>query len=211
MSSVVVPTCKSFKHLFTKIRDEKTSPLEFRIYAKRIMSMVCEEGIAELSPEAVDVTTPTGCTFSGERVRTDDIVVVSIVRAADSMLDCFLELVPEAAVGKILIQRNEETAEPQLYYSKLPPLAGKKVVLLDPMLATGGSALCAINVLIEKGAAPDSIIFFNVVSCPEGLERFANEAPAVRVVTGCIDEKLNEQKYIVPGLGDYGDRFFNSN
>jgi uracil phosphoribosyltransferase len=208
--NVFVPQCRAFKHLFTKIRDKDTSPLEFRTYAKRIMSMICEEGIAELNPASVDVTTPTGCVFNGERVDTSKIVVVSIVRAADSMLDCFLELVPEAAVGKILIQRNEETAEPQLFYDKLPPLAGKTVVLLDPMLATGGSALCAVKVLLEQGAKIEDITFFNVVSCPEGLARFAEEAPGLKVVTGCIDEKLNEQKYIVPGLGDYGDRFFNS-
>jgi len=208
--SVTVVSCRAFKHLFTKVRNKDTSPLEFRTYAKRIMAMICEEGLAELSPEPLDVTTPTGSVFKGEVVTTSDIVAVSIVRAADSMLDCFLEIVPEAAVGKILIQRDEETAEPKLFYDKLPPLAGKKVVLLDPMLATGGSALCAVDVLLKQGAKIEDIVFFNVVCCPEGLARFAKEAPGLRVVTGCIDECLNDQKYIVPGLGDYGDRFFNS-
>jgi len=122
-----VPTCKSFTHLFTKIRDQTTSPLDFRRYAKRLMTIICEEGLAELNPQDVTVTTPTGSEFAGKHVVTSDIVVVSIVRAADSMLECFSELVPEAAVGKILIQRNEETAEPQLYYAKLPSLEGKKV------------------------------------------------------------------------------------
>eukprot|EP00602_Paraphysomonas_sp_CaronLab_P010302 CAMPEP_0185022446 /NCGR_PEP_ID=MMETSP1103-20130426/5163_1 /TAXON_ID=36769 /ORGANISM="Paraphysomonas bandaiensis, Strain Caron Lab Isolate" /LENGTH=127 /DNA_ID=CAMNT_0027554517 /DNA_START=290 /DNA_END=673 /DNA_ORIENTATION=- len=124
------------------------------------------------------------------------------------MLDTFLEVCPEAAVGKILIQRNEETAQPMLYYSKVPPLAGKTVVILDPMAATGGSAICAIQVLIDKGADPKRIFFFNVVACPEGLTALTNAYPDMRIITGCIDERLDAKKYIVPGLGDYGDRYF---
>jgi len=208
--NVVVPKCKSFKNLFTKIRDAKTSNKDFRLYANRLMTVICEEGLAELDPISTTVLTPTGCEYAGETVDTSKIVAVSIIRAADSMLDCFLQLVPEAAVGKILIQRNEETAEPELYYSKLPPLEGKKIVLMDPMLATGGSALCAIQVLIDKGAKPEQIVFMNVVSCPEGLKRMSDAYPTIKVVTGEIDEKLNEKSYIVPGLGDYGDRYFNS-
>ena len=209
--SVTTLNCRCFKHLFTKIRDERTPPVEFRKYARRLMTVICEEALALLSPEPLVIRTPTGSEFAGEVVNTSDIVVVSIVRAADSMLDCFLEVVPEAAVGKILIQRNEETAEPMLYYSKLPPMAGKKVVLLDPMLATGGSANCAVDVLLEKGATEENITFMNVVSCPVGIANMTAKFPKLTIITATIDERLDDNSYIIPGLGDYGDRFFNSN
>ena len=126
------------------------------------------------------------------------------------MLDVFMELVPESTVGKILIQRNEESAakEPILFYSKLPSLVGKNVVLVDPMLATGGSAKVAVQVLIDKGALESKITFLNVVSCPLGLTSLLEAYPAITVVTGSIDYGLNSNKYIVPGLGDFGDRYF---
>ena len=116
-----------------------------------------------------DVFTPTGSLIQGVFRDLSNIVAVSIIRAGDSMLDTFLATAPEAVVGKILIQRNEETAEPMLYYSKLPDMKGKKVFLLDPMLATGGSALSAVKCLLEKGADPKDIVFVNVVACPEGI------------------------------------------
>mmetsp|Transcript_18330 Transcript_18330/g.30720 ORF Transcript_18330/g.30720 Transcript_18330/m.30720 type:complete len:123 (+) Transcript_18330:539-907(+) len=119
-----------------------------------------------------------------------------------------MKIAPEAAVGKILIQRNEETKMPVLYYSKLPPLAGRNIVLLDPMLATGGSAIAAIKVLIEQGAEENRILFLNVVSSPEGVGAILTAYPQLRIVTGEIDAGLNEKAYIVPGLGDYGDRFY---
>ena len=113
-------------------------------------------------------------------------------------------------IGKILIQRNEETALPALMYTKLPPdVASKKGVLLfDPMLATGGSAVTAVRILVERGVREENIVFCNVVCCDEGLAAMHVAYPAVRVVTGAIDPELNEKKYIVPGLGDFGDRYF---
>ena len=97
-----------------------------------------------------------------------------------------------------------------LYYSKLPPLENKQIALLDPMLSTGGSAMCAIEVLISKGALEENIVFFNVVSCPEVLAAMYKKYPKIKVVTAAIDNCLNDKSYIIPGLGDYGDRFFNS-
>lgn len=141
----------------------------------------------------MNVTTPTNCTYAGEVVDADQMVVISIMRAGDSMLSCFLSVAPEATVGKILIQRNEETAEPQLYYSKLPSLVDKDIVLLDPMLATGGSALAALKVLVDNGAERNRISFLNVVSCPEGLKRLLDAFPDLQIVTGQIDERLNEK------------------
>ena len=112
-------------------------------------------------------------------------------------------------IGKILIQRDEKTAEPHLLYSKLPPdIADRYCLLLDPMLATGGSVLCAIEVLLQAGVSADRIIFVNLIASPEGLANLQARFPQVRIVTGVIDEGLNEQKYIVPGLGDFGCRYF---
>lgn len=126
------------------------------------------------------IRTPLEVCCSGEVVATTNIVAVSIIRAGDSMLDTFMSVVPEASVGKVLIQRNEETLEPMLFYSKLPDLRGKDVVLLDPMLATGGSARCAIRVLLEKGASEDRIFFFNVLACPAGIAAMTSYHPGKR-------------------------------
>ena len=161
---------RSLKHLFTKIRDRATNNEDFRTYSKRIMHLICEEGISLLEPKRIIITTPTNSDYTGEIIDENNIIVVSIIRAGDSMLGSFMELMPKAAVGKILIQRDEATAKPILFYSKLPNLKDKRVVLVDPMLATGGSALCAIEVLKEKGVDTSKLYFLNVVSAPEGIK-----------------------------------------
>lgn len=199
---------KCLKCLFTKIRDKETGKYDFNRHSKRLMHMICEEGLSHLSCCPKTVTTPTGATYEGCEIDLSQLVAVSIIRAADSMLESFNAIAPEASVGKILIQRDEETALPKLYYSKLPPLDGKNIVLLDPMLATGGSAIEAIRVLIKAGAPESSITFFNVVCCPDGIKNLLTTFPNLKIVTGAVDPILNEKKYIVPGLGDYGDRFF---
>ncbi len=144
-------------------------------------------------PDYVTITTPTGSKYEGINFDPTSLVAVSIVRAGDSMLDTFISVAPEATVGKILIQRNEETAEPILFYCKLPSLVNKNVILLDPMLATGGSAKCAIKVLLDNGAKEEDITFLNVLSCPEGVEAILAEYPKMRIVTGEIDPCLNEK------------------
>lgn len=198
-------------HLWTKIRDKTTAPAVFRLYARRLMRVIAEEGLSLINPVEVEVETPVeDCVFRGIYNDLPSIVVVSIIRAGDSLLDVVMELVPECSVGKILIQRNEATAEAELFYSKLPPaLAGKDILLVDPMLATGGSALVAIKILLQTpGVSQKNITFLNVVSCPEGLKNINDAYPDVTIVTGAIDTHLNERKYICPGLGDFGDRFF---
>lgn len=139
------------------------------------------------------------------------------MRAGDSMVEGLRDICPSVRIGKILIQRDEETAMPKLFYAKLPPdVKDRTCLLLDPMLATGGSAIKAVEVLISKGVKEDKIMyiltltvsFVNLVSCPEGLEAFHNAHPTIRIVTGAIDERLDEKKYILPGLGDFGCRFY---
>ena len=201
-------TSHALKHLFTKIRNEDTSNVDFRAYSKRVMHIICEEGIGCLDPTPIVVKAPTQELFHGEYIDVNDVVAVSIIRAGDSLLDVFLDIMPEASVGKILIQRDEETALPKLFYVKVPKLENKKIVLCDPMLATGGSAICAIRELVARGADPSKMFFFNVVACPEGIQAMKESYPQVRIITGAVDEKLDSKRYILPGLGDYGDRFY---
>lgn len=156
--------------------------------------MFSEEGLMYVQQKPTNVEsllTPTQSQFSGLVFNTD-FVAVSIIRAGDSMLDCFLKVCPQASVGKILIQRDEATAKPIFFYHKLPPLVGKQIILLDPMLATGGSAKAAIADLIAQGAAEDNISFFSVVSCPEGVAAIHDAFPNVQLVTAEMDAGLNE-------------------
>jgi uracil phosphoribosyltransferase len=175
-----------FKHLYTKIRDQHTNKADFVRYATRIMTMISEEGVSYVQSADKQITTPPGQKFDGCEIDVNNIVVVSIIRAGDSLLDAFLGVVPEAQVGKILIQRDEVTKEPILYYSKLPPLEGKHVILLDPMVATGGSAKCAIKVLLDKGADENRMTFLTVISCPYGNSSIATDFPKLQLITGCI-------------------------
>ena len=182
---------------------------KFVLASNRLVRLLIEEALALLPSTPVTVETPcgpyTGCALPEEH----RICAVSILRAADCMLGEVRAMMPSVAVGKILIQRDEATALPQLMYSKLPPdVATRPVLLLDPMLATGGSAVAAVKVLVEAGVPPENIVFVNVVCVREGLAALAAAYPAVKVVTGAIDPILNEKKYIVPGLGDFGDRYF---
>lgn len=159
------------------------------------MFYLSEEGLSYiqqgLKPTVVE--TPTKCTYDGFTLDSDNIVAVSIIRAGDSMLDCFIRVHPEIRTGKILIQRDEETTLPKLFYCKLPDLHGKQILLLDPMLATGGSAKVAVEELIKYGALEENIIFFNVVSCPSGLSSLLTTYPKMKVVTAEIDAGLNEK------------------
>ena len=129
-------------------------------------------------------------------------------------MESFRELFPGATVGKLWIQRNESSSTKEAIHSctKLPPKINEmeSVILCDPMLATGGSSVTALRTLIDNGVAPERIVFANVISCPEGLDALAKEFPDVKIVTAWVDEGLNDEKFILPGLGDYGDRFFNT-
>ncbi|GMH84397.1 hypothetical protein TL16_g09912, partial [Triparma laevis f. inornata] len=212
--NIIVLENKSLLNLFTRVRDQTTPPAAFEFYAKRLMTILAEETIADLPLATSKTTVFTPCAeFKGEEVDVDKICAVSIVRAGDSLLGCVRALLPGVSVGKILIQRDETVPEKpaKLFYCKLPKgIEDKQVILCDPMLATGGSAAKAIESLIAVGVPVSSIIFSNVVCCPEGLKYLGGLYPEVKIVTASIDEGLNEEKYIVPGLGDYGDRFFNT-
>lgn len=202
---------RAVTNLLTMMRDRTTSPHDFKLYSDRLMHLLAEEGIACLPSNKVKVITPTGNEFDGVKIDDSNICLVSIIRAGDSLLQVTNQILPHASVGKILIQRDETTEEkiPKLFYSKLPPnISSSMVILCDPMLATGGSSLKAVEALIEAGVSEENILFLNVIACPEGIANFHAVYPKIKIVTGVIDDGLNEEKYIVPGLGDYGDRYF---
>jgi len=194
--------------LQTIIRNRETSRSDFIFYSDRLIRLLIEEGLSYLPFQQKTVITPTGSEYNGVDFASK-ICGVSIVRAGESMEAGLRAVCRSVRIGKILIQRNEETAEPSLYYCKLPQdISERRVLLLDPMLATGGSACMAIKCLIERGVAEESIIFINLVAAPEGITRLSEEFPAVTIVTSQVDSHLNDIKYIIPGIGDFGDRYF---
>jgi uracil phosphoribosyltransferase len=190
-------------HLLAHLRNEGTPPPVFRTLAKRLALTLASEAIRDLPTTEIAVPTPLEETTG--RV-LGDLVAVPILRAGLGMLEAVTELFPEVAVGYIGLERDEASLEPQSYYRKLPPVRGHHVLVLDPMLATGGSGSAATAAVREGG--PASIRFVCVVAAPEGILRMETDHPDVPIFTAAIDRQLNERGYIVPGLGDFGDRLF---
>lgn len=204
----ILPQTPQLIALLTMIRDKKTERADFIFYSNRIIRLLVEEGLNHLPVVGHEITTPVGRTYAGVRFE-GKICGVSIMRAGESMEQGLRDCCRSVRIGKILIQRDEETSQPKLFYHKLPEdIAERWVLLLDPMLATGGSALMAIEVLTERGVPEDHILFLNLIASPEGAKNFADKFPKVRVVTAFVDQGLDEKNYIVPGLGDFGDRFY---
>ncbi len=189
----------------TRLRDPDCPTQEFRQRVRRIASLMVPEVTADLETTAVQCTTPLEITSGTEIVRP--IILVPILRAGLGFLDGFLDLIPQAAVAHIGLARNEKTLEPEAYYLKHPtPLAESDLILLDPMLATGGSAVHAVTTLREAGAK--RIRFACLLAAPEGIATLHEAHPDVPIYTAAIDRCLNEKGYILPGLGDAGDRLF---
>jgi uracil phosphoribosyltransferase len=187
------------------LRDKRTPPDAFRRLATRISVLLAAEALRAVPTAPVTVETPIG-PADGRRV-AGDVVVVPVLRAGLGMLDAVLELVPSARVGYIGLQRDERTAVASQYYSKLPDrLERSYVLMIDPMLATGGSASAALDLLRDAGARDVRIVC--IVAAPEGVACVERDHPAVTIYTPVVDRHLNAQKYIVPGLGDFGDRLY---
>ncbi|PSK56601.1 uracil phosphoribosyltransferase [Elsinoe australis] len=204
----VLPQTPQLIALLTMIRDRDTKRADFIFYSNRIIRLLVEEGLNHLPVIPKDITTPVGRTYDGVKFE-GQICGVSIMRAGESMEQGLRDCCRSVRIGKILIQRDEETSQPRLFYDKLPEdIKDRWVLLLDPMLATGGSALMAVEVLMKKGVPEERILFLNLIASPEGAENFAKKYPKVRIVTAFVDQGLDEHNYIVPGLGDFGDRFF---
>ncbi|KAK0635475.1 uracil phosphoribosyltransferase-like protein [Bombardia bombarda] len=204
----ILPQTPQLIALLTMIRDVNTDRGDFIFYSNRIIRLLVEEGLNHLPTVEHTVTTPVGRPYDGLSFQ-GKICGVSIMRAGEAMEQGLRDCCRSVRIGKILIQRDEETAQPKLFYDKLPEdIADRWVLLLDPMFATGGSAIMAVEVLISRGVPEDHILFINLIASPEGIKNFAIKFPKVRVVTAFVDQGLDEKNYIVPGLGDFGDRFY---
>jgi uracil phosphoribosyltransferase len=188
-----------------ELRDSHTPPPAFRAAARRISLLLAAEAMRDIPTEVETISTPLG-PAEGRVVRAD-IVVVPVLRAGLGMLESILEMVPRARVGHIGLQRNEDTAAASKYYARMPPgLSGSVVLLADPMLATGGSAVTAIDII--KAAGAQAIRMMCIVAAPEGVAAVAAAHPDVHVYSPALDSHLNARKFIVPGLGDFGDRLY---
>ena len=194
------------QHKISLLRNKQTGTKEFRDLVGEIATLLCYEATRDLPLEEVEIETPIAVAhtkvLSGRK-----LALVPILRAGLGMVDGMLTLLPAAKVGHIGLYRNEETLEPVEYYCKLPSdIAERDVIVLDPMLATGGSARDAITQIKKRGAR--SIKFIGIIAAPEGLKALHEAHPDVDIYVAALDEKLNEKGYIVPGLGDAGDRIF---
>jgi uracil phosphoribosyltransferase len=187
------------------LRDGTTGAEQFRGLARRISFLLLAEATRDLPTKAASVQTPVG-PAEGRRYATN-IVVVPVLRAGLGMLDAVLEMLPQARVGHIGLQRDESTAIASQYYSKVPGgLTDTRVLMVDPMLATGGSAVAALNLLRDAGAT--DIHLLCIVAAPEGVAEVERHHPSVHIYTPVVDKGLNPHKFIVPGLGDFGDRLY---
>ena len=206
MDNVIILTHPLIKHKITMLRDVNTGTNEFRKLVEEIATLMGYEALRDLPLEDIEVTTPIETCLSPV-ISGRKLAIVPILRAGLGMVDGILNLTPTAKVGHIGLYRDPVTHEPHEYYCKLPsPIEERTIIVLDPMLATGGSAVDAIRMIKEHGGK--KIKFMCIIAAPEGLERLHSECPDVQIYVGNLDRCMNENKYIMPGLGDAGDRIF---
>lgn len=206
MSQVHVISHPLVQHKLTIIRDKSTEPKDFRDLVEEVSMLMAYEVTRDMPLEEVEVETPMG-KMKGKMIAGRQVGIVPILRAGLGMVNGILKLLPAAKVGHIGVYRDPDTLQPVEYYCKLPvDVEERQVIVLDPMLATGGSAAAAIKFLKERSVT--SIKLVCLLAAPEGIELVQKEHPDVAIYTAAIDEKLNDHGYIVPGLGDAGDRLF---
>lgn len=196
------------KILMTQLRDQTTGTKAFREISKKIAEVLIAKVVECLPVEAVEIQTPVA-PFTGLRL-AGNVELVSVMRSGDILLETFMDHFPDAHVSKFLIQRDEQTALPQFIYLKPSPTLASMhpVIITEPMVATGGTLEMVITLLKERGVKEEQILVACVCAAPEGLLYLNDRFPHIQVVMTALDERLNESKYIVPGLGDFGDRFF---
>ena len=206
MANVTVLDHPLIQHKLAIMRDKTTGTKEFRALVNEIAGLMCYEATRNLPLMEVDVETPIAVAKC-KMLAGKKLAIVPILRAGLGMVDALVDLIPSAKIGHIGLYRDPETHEPVEYYCKLPEDVGNRVVfVVDPMLATGGSAVAAIDFLKKHGCR--NIIMMNIIGCPEGIKRVTEAHPDVDLYVATCDEKLNDHAYIVPGLGDCGDRIF---
>ena len=206
MANVFIMDHPLVHHKLAVLRNKETTVKEFRELVSEIAGLMCYEATRNLPTVEVDVETPL-MTAKCKMLAGKKLAIVPILRAGLGMVDAMVDLIPSAKIGHIGLYRDPETHEPVEYYCKLPEDVGNRVVfVVDPMLATGGSAVAAIDFLKKHGCK--QIIMMNIIGCPEGIKRVTEAHPDVDIYMAACDEKLNDHAYIVPGLGDAGDRIF---
>ena len=206
MAKVVINNHPLIQHKIGIIRQEKTSSKEFREMISEVAMLLCYEACRDLKLEEIRIKTPI-CETTVKRLVGKKMAIVPILRAGLGMVEGMLTLIPAAKVGHIGLYRDPQTLEPIEYYCKLPSdIQHREVFVVDPMLATGGSASAAITMLKAKGAR--MIHFMCIIAAPEGLKKLQDDHPDIEIIAGALDDHLNDHGYIVPGLGDAGDRIF---
>lgn len=206
MGNVTVLDHPLIKHKLTFIRDKNTGSKEFRELVKEVSMLMAYEVTRDLTLEEIEIETPI-TNMKSEVIAGKKLGLVPILRAGLGMVDGMLNLLPAAKVGHVGLYRDPETFQPVEYYCKLPQdIDERELIVLDPMLATGGSAVAAIQFLKDRGA--NHIKLMNLIAAPEGIEAVTKAHPDVDIYVASVDEKLNDHAYIIPGLGDAGDRLF---
>ena len=206
MSNVMVFTHPLIQHKLSILREEKTSVKEFRELVSEIAKLMCYEATRDLPLEEVKVQTPVAEAIC-HRIAGKKLAIVPILRAGLGMVDGMVDMMPNAKVGHIGLFRDPETLEPVKYYFKMPPdITERDVIIVDPMRATGGSAVAAAKFIKETGVK--NIKLMCIIAAPEGVEAMQHAHPDIDIFVAALDERLNDHGYIVPGLGDAGDRIF---
>jgi uracil phosphoribosyltransferase len=193
------------EHIITHLRDKTTKPATFRTLAYQITLMLAIDATRDLETEPKTVETPLE-SATGRVLIHQPIVVVAILRSGVSMVQPFLDVFPDVSVGYVGLERDHHTAVARSYYCKLPPLAGRRILVVDPMLASGGSATQAIDVVKQNGGVAPRLVC--IIAAPEGVAEVSRHHPDATIHVGVLDRALNARKYILPGLGDFGDRLY---
>lgn len=206
MAKIMVFDHPLIQHKVSMMRDKNTPSKEFRDLAREVAMLMAFEVTRDLPTQEIEIETPI-CPTTVKMLGGLDVAIVPILRAGLGFVDGMLEIIPNAKVGHVGLYRDPETHEPVEYYCKLPEdIDKRKVIIVDPMLATGGSAIAAVDFVKKRGAKDISLMF--LIAAPEGIEALTTAHPDVDIYIAAKDEKLNENAYIVPGLGDAGDRIF---
>lgn len=204
----VLPVTPYLTYLHTKIRDKHADLSTFTHFSDQVIRQLLIKAAESLPYSDQSVTTPIGDVYPGKAL-SQGICGVSVIRAGESMEREFKQMFPEQPIGKILIQRNKVTKLPEYFYCHFPStIAQQTVFLFEPMLATGGSLLKAIDVLLEHGVGIENIIVVNFLASPAGLDRLLTKHPLIQVVTSSVEDAMNEDAFMRPGIGDFGDRYF---
>ena len=212
MKNIFIPSHPILSHNLSLLREKETPREIFLTAFQRASSILIQEGFQFLPLEEKEIETPLTRTTAQKIDEDYTYIIAPILRAGLAFTETAVNLLPQAHVIHIGMYRNEETKEPVWYYDKTPTHFPKKtkIFILDPMLATGGSSVACINLFIQKGIDQNDIIFISLLSAPEGIKTVQEKYPDIKIITGSIDNHLNDKAYIVPGLGDAGDRYFNS-